>query len=321
MKRVKSSPPATDNDQTPNVVDVPIEQFDFTEMGRLRDDDDPKTVKEYIEVFRLHTENGKLSMYPFPPCGVYQTSDGLYVPTAGRHRALAAKEAGVEAVPCIILSSETDAVWFGLGDNRKNGLRNSKNDLKKMIAIALQKYTDKSNRLIAEHIGCSPSSVDQIARQLRTNTQLPPTRTGRDRKQYSRKKPKRPKTEQPELESVTLSEVEDNEIQADSEPVTVEHDVPVDSLEPFDFESAVDSSDAHVEESQKAVASFELPDSSDPLLITKYEEWLKRISSSDEGRLNLSKPLFRRLLNWFEDSGYRLQFVQWVEADLKLYKR
>jgi len=180
-----------DASKRPRAVLLPIDQFDLTEAGRLRESDDPRFVEEYSDVFQQHMKDGKLSKYPFLPCAAYQTPDGRYVLTAGRLRALAAKMAGVKKIWCYIFPCETDAVWFGLGDNRKNAQRNSKGDRQKMIRIALEKYSDKTHRVIAEHIGCSPSSVDQIARQLRKNTQLPKTRIGRDGKQYPTQKVKR----------------------------------------------------------------------------------------------------------------------------------
>ena len=36
---------------------------------------------------------------------------------------------------CIVFPSEKEAVWYGLGDNRTNGLRNRSGDLKKMVPI------------------------------------------------------------------------------------------------------------------------------------------------------------------------------------------
>ena len=107
-------------------------------------------------------------------------------------------------------SDEKEAIWDGLGDNRKNGLRNSSGDLKKMILIALEKYADKSHRLIAEHIGCSATYVDRIAKeQVQTSLhQTPATCTGRDGKVYPAKKSEKPKKAEPTIDTEEKPEKE-----------------------------------------------------------------------------------------------------------------
>lgn len=322
---------------------IPTEQIDFAETGRLRENDNPKIVKVYSRVLRQNMDNGKSPEYQFPPCGGYQASDGRYVITAGRHRALAAKAAGVKDVLFIIFPTETEAVWYGLGDNRRNGLRNSLGDKKKMIGIALRKYAAKSNRAIAEHIGCSPSYVDQIARQLRTSTQLPETRKGRDGKRYPSKKPKLPKTTKKRYKSAPasfsdlLSAVETNEtggedlnfmgtvhsesdsIDAHADPeseIVDDFDIPL--LESPELPPKVDSSDTHAEAVQSTDSSFELPDLSDGHhFIKKFNTWLDHLPLDDKGRLELYKPLISGLLKCFEKNDCRLQFVHWLAEHLK----
>ena len=193
---------------------IPLDQIDLTEAGRLRENDNLELVDEYAEVFRQHMQNAELvkdenqTKFPFPPCRAYRRPDKRWSLPAGRHRALAAQKAGLKRIWCIVYSDEKEAIWDGLGDNRKNGLRNSLGDRNKMILIALQQYPDKSHRLIAEHIGCSPSSVDQVARQLRKNTQLTSTRTGRDGKVYPAKKPGKPKKAEPTVDTEEKPEKE-----------------------------------------------------------------------------------------------------------------
>lgn len=178
---------------------ISLAQIDLTEEDRLRENDSMETVEEYVEVYRQNMQDGMLvkgenqTKFPFPPCGVYKKANGRWGLTLGRHRALAAQEVGLTQIWCTIYSDEKEAVWDGLGDNRKNGLRNSPSDLRKMIRIALQQYPDKSQRLIAEHIGCSSTYVDRIAKeyQAQTGEPLPQTRTSRNGKQYPSQQPKK----------------------------------------------------------------------------------------------------------------------------------
>ena len=51
----------------------------------------------------------------------------------------------------------TDAIWFALGANRDNGDRLSKNDKKNAVLLALKTWPDRSERDIAEQIGCARS--------------------------------------------------------------------------------------------------------------------------------------------------------------------
>lgn len=181
---------------------IPLDRIDITDTDRLRESDNMEIVEEYAEVFRQNMKDGELvkgenqNKFPFPPCSLYKKAGGRFGLPAGRHRALAAQKVGLRKIWCVIYTDESEAVWDGLGDNRKHGLRNSGNDLKKMISIALQQYPDRSHRAIAEHIGCSSTYVDRIAKELQEQTGLqpPPTRTGRDNKKHPTQQPKRKKT-------------------------------------------------------------------------------------------------------------------------------
>lgn len=192
---------------------IAIDQIDLTDEDRLRVNDHSDTIEDYEETYRHGMVDGVLHENPFPPCAGFTNEEGKFVPTAGRHRIIAGRNVGVKVFPCIVYPDKKSAIWHGIGDNRKNGLRNSRPDEKKMIEIALT-TCGETNRAIAEHIGCSPSKVDQIARQLRKNTQLTETetKTGRNGKQYSSIKSRKP-TESPsrknrkEMETEKISEV------------------------------------------------------------------------------------------------------------------
>lgn len=168
---------------------IAIDRIDLADKDRLRVNDNPDTIEDYEETYRQHMENGVLTVNPFPPCGGYFNEVDKFVPTAGRHRIIAGGNVGLKDFPCIVYPDRKTAIWHGLGDNRKNGLRNSREDERKMIEIALA-TSGRTNRVIAEQIGCSPSKVDQIKRklELRKNTQLPEIKTGRDGKEYPAKK-------------------------------------------------------------------------------------------------------------------------------------
>jgi len=83
----------------------------------------------------------------------------------------------------------------------------------------------------------------------------------------------------------------------------------------------VDPPDASTEKVQKAVASFELPDSLDGTFFARFDASLERLRLTDEKRVEVFKVLFSRLLKVFENNEHRLQFILGVEGYLKQYKR
>jgi hypothetical protein len=91
----------------------------------------------------------------------------------GFHRVAAAKANGVTKILAEVRTGDvTAALWYALGSNRTNGVHLSSTDKRNAISKALQGLADRSNRAIADQVGCSESYVRKIADELRTGTQL-----------------------------------------------------------------------------------------------------------------------------------------------------
>jgi hypothetical protein len=80
----------------------------------------------------------------------------------------------------------SDAIWFACGANARHGLPLEKEDMKKVVEIALKHFRgSKSQREIADHCGVTQPYVCKIENALKSTDnsyQLPEKRLGRDGK-------------------------------------------------------------------------------------------------------------------------------------------
>ena len=134
----------------------------------------------------------------FPP--VEAIHDGTdYWLWDGFHRYLAAQQEGKETIwTRITPGTKADAMWQSLGANATHGLRRSLEDVEKAVCKALQLKPAETDRLIAQHVGVSHSTVIGHRKKLEAQGKIPPAkeRTGADgrrvRIRNSRKFPKYP---------------------------------------------------------------------------------------------------------------------------------
>ena len=126
-----------------------------TDAGTLvRANANPHVVREYA----VAMEGGAT----FPPISVFYDGTNLYL-ADGLHRLTASIQTGRVEIPAEMHSGTAkDALWFGLGANRNHGLRLSAGDKKRAIVKAVQEFPEKSQTLIAEHVGCAQSYVNRI---------------------------------------------------------------------------------------------------------------------------------------------------------------
>lgn len=157
-------PPAAAQDK-PAVRMVPIAEIDLTSGPQVRSGC-PKTVTEYAEALEAGAT--------FPPIVLFDDGTAKHV-ADGRHRIAAALLARRKEILAEVRAGGVrDATWFGLGANRAHGLRLSAGDKTNAIRLALREFSDRSQRQIADQVGCSESYVRKVAEQLRTSAQLPP---------------------------------------------------------------------------------------------------------------------------------------------------
>lgn len=95
----------------------------------------------------------------FPPATVFHDGSDYWL-AGGYHRFMACRRIGAKTIECQIFpGTREDASWFGLGDNRTNGLRYTRSDVERAIRRALALKPDQSDSAIGKHVGCSHSTV------------------------------------------------------------------------------------------------------------------------------------------------------------------
>jgi hypothetical protein len=108
----------------------------------------------------------------FPPIIVFHDGTDHWC-ADGFHRIMAASRCGFESFECDVRSGTADdAAWFALGANKAHGKRLNRADVRNAIAMALRKFARKSNRQIAEQIGCSHVTVEDERKTLEGRGQI-----------------------------------------------------------------------------------------------------------------------------------------------------
>ncbi|MCL2117959.1 MAG: hypothetical protein FWH27_05980 [Planctomycetaceae bacterium] len=164
----------------------PIQSLTFDPDLQIRVKINDETIALYAE--QMATED---DMKAFPAVEIYY--DGVkYWLADGHHRRAAAEKAGHGKIWAIVKSgTRADALWGAILGNSKQGFALTLEDRKRAIMLATQQWPDRTNRVIAEALGCSEQSV----RRYRPETSVAPDgatdterRAGKDGKQYKAKK-------------------------------------------------------------------------------------------------------------------------------------
>lgn len=138
----------------------------------------PDTVTEYAE--RM-VEGDK-----FPPVVLFHDGSNYFIGD-GFHRVLAAERNTMDRIDAEInKGTREDALWYALGANRTNGQRMTRGDIRHAVEVALQTWPEKTIQMIADQVGTSKSTASRIQEELSHmgKVNIPPTRTGKDGKQY-----------------------------------------------------------------------------------------------------------------------------------------
>ena len=151
---------------TPEFFDIQSLTFDLDLQVRVRINDEQVT--QYAECMASETE-----MQGFPPVEIFY--DGVkYWLADGHHRRAAAEKAGHTKVWAIVKSgTRADALWAAIIGNGKQGFGLTTNDRKRAIMLAIQQWPDRSNRMIAEAVGCSRDSVRRMRDEISTGADAP----------------------------------------------------------------------------------------------------------------------------------------------------
>lgn len=135
---------------------------------------------EYVADLAERVQDGD----EFPPITVVSDGDTLWL-TDGSHRLDAALEAGKEICVAIIPGTRTEAVELACGANRAHGLRRTNADKRHAVELALRELDERSDRLLADLCGVSPTFVGSVRSEVSTMDTSKPKRTGKDGKRYT----------------------------------------------------------------------------------------------------------------------------------------
>ena len=118
----------------------------------------------------------------FPPIVVFEDDDEALHLADGFHRLEAYKRLSRSRIDaCVKAGTRDEALWYALGANRTHGQRLSPGDKKRAVQLALTTWPEKSQRQIAQQIGCSQQYVGIVRQEMKD---LPDRTVGRDGKSY-----------------------------------------------------------------------------------------------------------------------------------------
>lgn len=167
-------------DKSDDVHDFYIKDLDLSLVQRVRSRLDKAVVDDYASVVTATAARG--DDMPFPPITVTITPEGKPLVLGGWHRTEAFKKAGAGVVPGAIVSFKNmkEAVRTAIADNRTHGAHMTRADKQASVMLALtdgglgNKDAAKSDRSIAELVGCSPSTVGTFRKKLEEAGTLTP---------------------------------------------------------------------------------------------------------------------------------------------------
>ena len=139
-----------------------------------------ETISLYAEQMATEEE-----MKKFPAVEIYYDGTKYWL-ADGHHRRAAAEKAGHNKVWAVVKSgTRNDALWGAILGNGKQGFGLTKKDRNRAILLSVERFPDKSNRVIAEALGCSEQSVRRHRPEKSTapnGAVENPRRTGKDGK-------------------------------------------------------------------------------------------------------------------------------------------
>ena len=210
---------------------IPIDQIRIERDLQCRCELNTETISEYAAAIEAGDR--------LPPVTVFNDNGVLWL-AAGFHRVAAHRRAGKADVAAqVVDGTRADAAWFGLGDNRVNGLRMSNADKERAVKIALQLRPGDSDRLIASHIGVSEHTVAKYRPKSESGAQVAhlERRTGADGKQYPSQR--KPAARSPADDPPPSIEDDGPPAMSDNPPPAIEQDGPPPTTEPVDREGRV----------------------------------------------------------------------------------
>lgn len=144
-----------------------------------------ETVQKYYD--RMLDERCRKT---FPPILLYQDDEGNYWLADGHHRVLAAIRRKFRSIFAVVRrGTKADAVWEAAKSNGRHGLPLCRADIRRTVEMIAELLPDRSNRMIADAIGCCEKTIRKY-RPSNPNAEnsKPEKRMGKNGKFYSVKK-------------------------------------------------------------------------------------------------------------------------------------
>lgn len=161
----KEAPAIAQEAATANGVvkrDVELDRIHFDDSAQVRAYDH-ETVTAYAESMREGAT--------FPPIVLFGDDESGYWLADGFHRGDAALSIGKTHIAAEVhAGTRRDALLYGVGANRTNGLRRTNADKRHCVEILLRdaEWSRKSDGWIAERVGVSQPYVSKVHRELKT---------------------------------------------------------------------------------------------------------------------------------------------------------
>jgi uncharacterized ParB-like nuclease family protein len=195
---------------------IPLASIRLDSGTQTRTNTNEEAVADYAEAMQ---DGAK-----FPPVEVFFDGTDYHL-ADGWHRFFAAQRAGCQDILATVHDgTAADAIWFAIGANKTNGIKRSAGDKRNAIAIAIAKFSDRTQEAIAQQVGCNQSTVQRVKAELMQTHKLtpPPTVAGKDGKSYPTTYAKRtlppPPPMQPRTEPEPAEEAEPPRVTAHTPP-------------------------------------------------------------------------------------------------------
>ena len=191
--KTKNGSNAESEQQVEEVISLKLGDILLDEDYQVRPKLHERAVKKYAVFYmdyKAAMDRGETTDFPLDLIIVwYDESRGLYVLICGYHRIAAARRAGLTVMQVIVFRGTPDqAFQVALTDNTKHGEAMSNGDKKHAILKALDRYKGvKSLREIGRELGCSPSYISRLNRELFGKSTTTAENTGKQSK--ARKSP------------------------------------------------------------------------------------------------------------------------------------
>jgi len=132
----------------------------------FREKIDEELVESYYERYR--------NSFYMPPIKVCEVKNAGRLLVDGFHRLTAAKKAGLEYIEAMVeYGSYDDAEWAAANANLTHGKALNRKERRKVAALYLKRYPERSDSWIAEDVGVSDKTVAEVRKELEKSKLIP----------------------------------------------------------------------------------------------------------------------------------------------------